>query len=685
MEQYLCCMSNRLIHEQSPYLLQHAHNPVHWYPWGDEAFMEAERLNKPVLVSIGYAACHWCHVMERESFEDEQVAAYMNTHFVCVKVDREEHPDVDHLYMDAVQAISGSGGWPLNVFTTPLRVPFFGGTYYPSRPAYSRPSWLQVLQRMNEIWEQQPEEIEAQASQMINYLKQASQPLKNTGDPLNNEVCSEIARVLLKSADIEKGGFGNAPKFPGTMAISYLLEHYHYTGSREALKHALKSLDAMIEGGIYDQIGGGLSRYATDADWLIPHFEKMLYDNALLISALCDAYAIAPNERYKGIIDDIIAFANRELRDVSGGYYSSLDADSEGVEGKFYTWTWGEWMDAVGENDEVVQQYFGVTPAGNWEHTNILHVSKSIEELSTSFAIGREEIEQRIHVVKNKLLYSRNKRVRPGTDDKLLLSWNAMMNISLTKAANILGNPAYLQQATEHMHWMLNAFSSGPGLMHTWKGGKARIAAKLDDYASLIQALLQLGSASGENGWVIKAYEFTQAVTQHFSHEGGDFFYFTSNSQEDIPVRKVDQHDGAMPSANSVMAHNLLLLGLAMEHTEWLERAAAMLRSMIGSTVRYAYSFGYWAILLQRYNAGLKTVVAVGDSANAAVQSLRRVLMPNCFLLTSEKEISEIPILRNKHFANKVLIFVCTEEACMPPSGTPEEVLRIVNPNQYLQ
>src|SRR6185312_1175294 len=324
-------MANRLINEQSPYLLQHAHNPVAWYPWGDEAFERAKAEHKPVIVSIGYAACHWCHVMEHESFEDEDTAAYMNEHFVCIKVDREEHPDVDHLYMDAVQAISGNGGWPLNVFVTPERAPFYGGTYYPPRPAYSRPSWMQLLQRMTQIWTEQPEEAATQAAQMLQHLKQASlKTFTATGPGPDKETPKKIAESLLKQADKEKGGFGNAPKFPGTMAISFLLEHYHFTGNEQALKHALLSLDAMINGGIYDQLYGGFARYSTDREWLAPHFEKMLYDNALLVCTLADAYSITKDIKYKLIIEETLGFAERELMDKTGGYYCAIDADSEG-------------------------------------------------------------------------------------------------------------------------------------------------------------------------------------------------------------------------------------------------------------------------------------------------------------------------------------------------------------------
>ena len=435
-------MANRLIEEQSPYLQQHAHNPVDWYPWGDEAFLRAKNEDKPVLVSIGYAACHWCHVMERESFENEQVAAYMNERFICIKVDREEHPDVDHLYMDAVQAITGSGGWPLNVFVTPDRLPYYGGTYFPPSPAYQRPSWIQVLQRMSDIWTNERSEVDGQTTQMLEYLKNASATaMQAQKADWDTDTCRQMADTLLKQADTVWGGFGNAPKFPGTMAISFLLEHYHYTQYEPALKQALLSLDKMLEGGIYDQLGGGFARYSTDKEWLAPHFEKMLYDNALLISAYCDAYSITNDEKYKTIIEETIAFVEHELKDESGGYYSALDADSEGVEGKYYTWTWEEWQELIG-NDEILMSYFGVSEEGNWEHTNILHVAEPAESIAMRMCLGTADVLSHVASGQGKA-FARSTikaRIRPLTDDKSLLSWNALMNIALSqRQAMVLG------------------------------------------------------------------------------------------------------------------------------------------------------------------------------------------------------------------------------------------------------
>jgi len=672
-------MANRLIEEQSPYLLQHAHNPVDWYPWGDEAFALAKETNRPLIVSIGYAACHWCHVMERESFEDDDTAAYMNEHFVCVKVDREEHPDVDHMYMDAVQAISGSGGWPLNVFVTPDRMPFYGGTYFPPRQGYGRPSWGQILQRMNEVWTQQPEEITAQTEQMTNYLKQASQKGFAAVEAVwDKDTCSKIADNLLKQADKEKGGFGGAPKFPGTMAISYLIEHHHFAGNKDALKHALKSLDAMMEGGIYDQLGGGFARYSTDRNWLAPHFEKMLYDNALLIVSLCDAYSVTNEEKYKKIIEETIGFAERELKDESGGYYSALDADSEGVEGKFYTWTWEEWVNAGMADNHIATDHFGVVKTGNWEETNILHIATNIDDVAAKHNVSIDEAQHVINETKKKLFALRVARIRPLTDDKSLLSWNALMNIALSKAGVVLQEQQYIQRAETHMQWMLETFFKNGALLHTWKKGHARIAAKLDDYAYLIQALLQLASAGGNNEWVLKADELIAIVLRDFIHEDSVFFYYTSQQQKDIPVRKVDTYDGATPSANAVMAHNLWLCGMCVERSELVEQAVQMMGAMSNTVMRYAYSFGYWSILLQRHVAGMRTVVCAGRDAEASSRTFMQHFNPQCYTVTSEKEISVMPILENKFFGDNLYIFVCTEQACLAPVHSVKDALSLV-------
>lgn len=666
---YLAVMPNRLIHEQSLYLLQHAHNPVDWYPWGDEAFQKAQKENKPVIVSIGYAACHWCHVMERESFEDATVAAFMNKHFINIKVDREEHPEVDHLYMDAVQAITGNGGWPLNVFVTPERIPFYGGTYFPPRPMYQRISWLQLLQQMVHVWNDRPQEVQAQSEQMIRYLQNASNfGFQPTNSTTTKALFDTIATQMLQQSDTVDGGFGAAPKFPHTTAIQYLLEHYHYTGNADSLKQACLSLDKMAAGGIYDQLGGGFARYSTDAQWLAPHFEKMLYDNALLIGVYSTAYRLSPQERYKQVIAETIAFIERELTDASGLCYSALDADSEGEEGKFYTWNWEQWKAAElpNEVDEILCQYWGITPHGNWQGTNILHVTTDASTLAHSHQKATGNLMETIEKAKEKLRVIRQQRIRPATDDKCLLSWNAMMNTAWIQVAKALQDDTYLQKAQTHIDSMLAHFEQEGVLYHVWKNGSANIPANLDDYALLIQALIQVGLATGNTSYLQKATAYCETVQKEFVQQNGVLFYFTSVHNKAIPVRKIELYDGSQPSANALMAHNLFLLGMCMGKSSWIEHAQHLLQQIQPAIEKHGLSFAYWAILLQRSYYQWKTVVVSGADSARIINELEASILPHVILLKWVENISKIPLVESKDFSNETSIFVCSDGVCYP-------------------
>jgi len=663
-------MPNRLLHEHSLYLRQHAHNPVDWYPWGEEAFARARAENKPVLVSIGYAACHWCHVMERESFEDEDTARYMNAHFICIKVDREERPDVDSIYMDAVQAISGSGGWPMNVFVTPDKIPFYGGTYFPPRPAYGRASWMQVLERLHELWMEDQDAIQQQAAQMQNYLAQAA---AGTGyAPLSPDVAllDDMTKQLLKIADKKYGGFSRAPKFPGSLALSFLLDRYRFAQDEAALQQAVLSLDKMAAGGIYDQLGGGFARYSTDDQWLAPHFEKMLYDNALLVLTYCQAYELTAHERYRQVIEETIAFVNRELKGADGeGFYSALDADSEGVEGKFYTFTWQEWLEACGEPLPLAASHFGVTKAGNWEGTNILHLAQSPEAVGRAAGVPETAVLNEIATARQRLWQSREKRVRPATDDKVLLSWNALMNLALSRAAIALQDENYLNQAQNHMQWLLRHLQVGETLYHVWRQGEARIMAHLDDAAFLIQALLQLAAASGQNKWLEAARIKTEQTLLHFSDEASLFFFFTDKNQQDVPLRKIEVQDGATPAANGLMAHNLMVLGLVQAKQEWLGRGQAMTGSMAAAARQYPYTFGYWCQLLQWEAAGWQYLVAKEKPLRLAQLAQ---LPGNVYAMPAEKQAADSSFRQAGYY-------VCTAAACRAPMESWEEILALVN------
>ena len=511
---------NQLSKETSPYLLQHAHNPVHWYAWKPEAFEKARREDKPILVSIGYSTCHWCHVMERESFENQSVADFMNQHFVCIKVDREERPDVDQIYMEACQVISGSGGWPLNCFLTPDTRPFFAGTYYPPQPSYGRPSWQQILQNMAGAYQQKRDIVEEQADKLTEIIRGADKTfVKTTGfdvkigkndenteggyfsEIFNQNLLDKIFDNLTDRFDHQEGGFGGAPKFPSTMSIQYLLDYYFYTKNETALKHAELSLIKMIQGGIYDQIGGGFARYATDRAWLIPHFEKMLYDNALLIQVIADAYKLTKKDIYRETIEETLNFILREIQNTEGVFFSAYDADSEGVEGKFYVWTKEEIDAILGEESPLFCAFYDVTNEGNWEENTILWRQRSYEAFAESEKIDVSELKNRMAIARQKLYVVRNKRIKPSLDDKILLSWNALMISGFAKAYEALnmekndipkiGAEGYRKTAINALEFILANFKNPEGgYFHTYKNGQAQYAAFLEDYAYLIEALL---------------------------------------------------------------------------------------------------------------------------------------------------------------------------------------------------
>ncbi|MGC4056711.1 MAG: thioredoxin domain-containing protein [Chitinophagaceae bacterium] len=668
-------MANRLMNEQSLYLKQHAHNPVDWFPWGEEAFAHAKAQNKPVLVSIGYAACHWCHVMERESFENTETAAMMNQSFVCIKVDREEHPDVDDFYMSAVQTLTGSGGWPLNVFVTPDKLPFYGGTYFPPVPAHGRPSWKQLLERMAQVWQEHPGEALQQADQMLAHLQNAAR--QTTADAVSGWTDEDIAtaiEALLKQADTVHGGFGRAPKFPSTMAIGLLLERARFTGDKDALRQALLSIDKMIGGGIYDQIGGGFSRYSVDAVWLVPHFEKMLYDNAMLLSVLTDAYQLTGKPQYRDVIEQTIAFLQREMRHPEGGYYAALDADSEGVEGKFYCWTIEEWNALMQGFPAYVAAYFGVEKEGNWEHTNILHRALDIQTICAQEGIPEAELTAVIREASAILLESRNKRIRPGTDDKILLGWNALLNQAFSKAGVVLKREDLIEEARSHMDWLLKKFEVAASPKHTWKEGFARIEAKLDDLAFLCRAMVQLSQALSSEAYLLQAIRLSEKVLQRFKAEDGPLLYYTSSADLMLPYRKPEIYDGVNPSSNAVMAEVLHVLGMLYENTEWIGLSEQMIQSQKKAAMRYPTSFAYWALLGQRLRYGYRSIVVTGNDQENIKNEVCEKFLPNCFYFF-EKEENFVTMPFRKGYMPETYIFVCTKDACRAPlDRLPENI-----------
>ncbi len=677
--------SNHLIHETSPYLLQHAHNPVDWYPWGEEALQRAKAENKPILVSIGYAACHWCHVMERESFEDEATAKLMNNNFINIKIDREERPDLDHIYMDAVQAMTGSGGWPLNVFLTPDAKPFYGGTYFPPQRAYNRPSWQETLLGVAEAFKEKRHEVDAQAENLTEHLLQSNAfgmqaPAENES-LFVQENLEEAFKNIMKQADRDWGGFGRAPKFPQTFSIQFLLRYHHFTGNKEALQQALLSLDKMIDGGIYDQVGGGFARYSTDTEWLAPHFEKMLYDNALLLSVISEAFQLTGTEKYRRVIDETMAFVQRELMHPWGGFYAALDADSEGVEGKFYVWSWQEVQELLGAGADLFCEYYDISEKGNWEHTNILRVRKSMKEFSGEKEITEKELDSLLAIGKQKLLAARNNRVRPLLDDKIILGWNALMNTACCKVYGATGNEEYRNLAVRNMEFLWDnlAEKKGKGFHHTWKNNTAKYPAFADDLSFLVEALLNLQEVTGDTKWLEKARSVSEYVLEQFTEEGTGFFYYTPAGQQDVILRKKEVYDGAVPSGNSVMAYNLLRLSVLLDKKDWKERSARLVSSLGKAVMRYPTSFGNWLCLSLEMVTGTMEIAVVGKGAEALRKEVIYQYIPHCVLMTSETGNEAYPLLAGKVGDEKPTIFLCRNYTCEAPVFSTAELMLLIN------
>jgi uncharacterized protein YyaL (SSP411 family) len=680
--------TNALIHETSPYLLQHAHNPVNWFPWGEEALQKAKAEDKPILVSIGYAACHWCHVMERESFEDESTAALMNEYFISIKIDREERPDLDHIYMDAVQAMSGSGGWPLNVFLTPDTKPFFGGTYFPPVRAHNRASWKEVLEGIHKSYAEKKNEVVAQAENLVAHMSSANAfGIQKPGEAIlfSGEQLQMIAEGILANADKEWGGFGAAPKFPQSFSIQYLLRHYHFTKQENALQQALLSLDKMIDGGIYDQLGGGFARYSTDNEWLAPHFEKMLYDNALLIGVLSEAYQLTKNKKYADTIRHTLAFIEREMLSSEGGFYSALDADSEGVEGKFYVWSKKEIDELLGDEAQLFSDFYDVSQEGNWEHASILRVLKPLTLFTQEHArlqtpdsrLTEAAISEKLSASRKILMSYRSKRIRPQLDDKILLGWNALMNTAYSKAYAALGDVAYKEMAVRNMRFLESKFPANDGSwQHTYKNGAARIGAFLDDYAYLIQSYIHLQEITGNGEYLIKAEKLTAWVIGYFEEEETGFFFYTNKHQSDVIVRKKEVYDGAVPSGNAVMVHNLLYLSIVFDKPEWAERTHDLIRSLNRAITRYPGSFGVWALAQQLITQGMVEIAITGQHAEEGLSPVLGKFIPNKILQVEETNSHFFPLLAGKTgVAKERAFYLCKNYACKAPFLKVEDLL----------
>ncbi|OON69202.1 thioredoxin domain-containing protein [Hymenobacter sp. CRA2] len=666
---------NRLIHESSPYLLQHAYNPVDWYPWGEEALSRAQAEQKPILVSIGYAACHWCHVMERESFEHEQIAQMMNERFVCIKVDREERPDVDQVYMDAIHAMGLGGGWPLNVFLTPEAKPFYGGTYFPPR------NWFELLQQVSNAYasaEHRPE-LDKSAEDFARVLRAndlEKYGAQTVGVSVSRRELQMLLQNLEKRFDTQLGGTGQAPKFPMPVIWRFLLRAHALTDNHAALQQTQLTLREMAWGGIYDQIGGGFARYSVDEQWLVPHFEKMLYDNGQLLSLYAEAYQLTQDELYRDVVEQTVAWARRELMSPEGGFYSSLDADSEGEEGKFYVFTLDELREALGDEAPLAADYYRCTAEGNWEHgRNILHRRHSDADFAQTHQLTPGVVAELLQGWRERLLAYRSQRVRPGLDDKILTGWNALMLRGLVDAYRAFHQPEYLQLALQNAEFIENNLRRAHGgLWRTTKNGRATIPAFLEDYALLIDAYTALYEATFAERWLQRARELTEYVLQNFADPAEPHFFYTDATGEALIARKKELFDNVIPGSNSVMAHNLLRLGTLLDVPAWREQAAAMLALVQDMAVKEPQHLAGWASLYLSLLFPLAEVAIAGPAAEQLRQELSRHPLPNAVLTGAAME-SNLPLLQGRFQPERSLIYVCYNHACQQPVASATEAL----------
>ncbi len=676
--------TNRLIDETSPYLLQHAHNPVDWYPWGSEALERARAEDKPILLSVGYSACHWCHVMERESFEDEDTAALMNEHFVNIKVDREERPDIDAIYMQAVQAMTQHGGWPMTVFLTPQGEPFYGGTYFPPEPRYGMPSFQQLLSAMSDTWRNRRDDVLTSARELTEHLVTAEQ-LKAGAGGLNERLLDQAASSIQQRFDPRYGGWGKAPKFPAPQTIDFLLRQYQRKGDETVRQQAEYTLLRMAHGGMYDQLGGGFHRYSVDEKWLVPHFEKMLYDNGQLARTYLHAYQLTGNTEYRRIVEETLDYIMREMTAPEGGYYAAQDADSEGVEGKFFVWTAAEVRQALGEDANLFAQIYDVTTRGNWEHTNILHLPRPIEDIARVTGQPVERLREVVERGKRTLFALREQRVHPQRDDKVLTNWNGLMLAAMADAGRVLDRQDYLESAQHNAEFVLTTMRVNGRLRHSYKDGQAKVEAFLSDYALYAEGLLALYRATFELRWLQAARDLAEHMLAHFWDQEQGGFFQTSDEHETLIARPKDLFDEAVPSGNAVAAHVLLQLGALLGEPEYDRRARATIELVTSALQQYPSAFATMLNALDFALAVPREVAIMGEPRDAATQRLIDALdtrwLPNVIVAAAHPDDTAaaelVPLLRERPLRDgKATAYVCRSFVCNLPTTEPDEMLR---------
>ncbi len=673
--------SNRLINETSPYLLQHAHNPVDWHPWGDEAFERARAEDKPVLVSIGYSACHWCHVMEHESFESEEIARQMNEHFINIKVDMEERPDVDQIYMTFVQMTTGRGGWPMNVFITPDKLPFFGGTYFPPAPRHGMPSWPQILDSIAEAWRERRDELMHSANEILGELRRVSLT-EIGGSALSDETLDTAFQSFVRSFDAVNGGWGGAPKFPSAMGMEFLLRYWKRTGNENALKMVEFTAQKMADGGIYDQLGGGFHRYSVDAVWLVPHFEKMLYDNAQLARIYLHLYQITKNEAYKTNASEILDYVRREMTGPEGGFYSTQDADSEGEEGKFFVWTPAEVESLLGEEDgSIFSFYYDISDDGNFEGTNIPNKRFTIAETASAMRTTEERVAEVITIGREKLFAEREKRIKPFRDEKVITAWNGLMLAAFAEAAAIFNNDEYLDTARANADFALSELLNDGRVIRTWKDGRGKLNGYIEDHANLADGLIELFKVTGDVKYFDAARTLADnMITEFWDEESGGFF-FTSKDHEELIVRNKDFYDNATPSGNSVAADVLSKLAKLTGEENYWAFASATLRIAVGQVRRHPQGFGRALGALAFHLGPTREVVILAERGSEMEREFWSEYRPyDLIVRTDDPASASVSVLRGRDLIDgKPTAFVCEEMVCQRPVATVDELRAQLN------
>ncbi|GMU23904.1 MAG: thioredoxin domain-containing protein [Phycisphaerae bacterium] len=687
--------TNRLANATSPYLLQHAHNPVDWFPWGSEAMEKARREDKPIFLSIGYSACHWCHVMERESFENDEVAAILNAHFVSIKVDREERPDLDEIYMNATVIYNnGQGGWPMSVFLAADGKPFFAGTYFPPDSRYGRPGFKDLLQTIAKIWREDREKITQSAEALSQAVAEFSGP-RPSDAVIPGDLVSKAADALTDAFDEQSGGLASGSnKFPPSMAMSLMLREYHRSQQSgrpktRILDRVNLTLDKMANGGIYDHLGGGIARYSTDPEWLVPHFEKMLYDQALVSGIYLEAFELTRNPRWAEVAGDIFRYVLTDLQSPEGGFYSTRDADSEGVEGKFYVWSKQEVLSVLGEQvGTLFCSYYDVTDVGNWEGHNILNVQRDVATVARLHNISPGELKEILADARQKLYQAREQRVHPGLDDKILTAWNGLMISSLARGGRLTGDTTYTRAAAQAAEFILNRLSEKGRLLRTYRKGHAHTKGYLDDYAFFVEGLLDLYEASFELRWLDEAIRLNEEMIRHFWDQQGGGFFYTADDAEQLIVRLKDGRDSAIPSGNSVALMNLLRLSHMLDRADLHEKAEVLLTAFAGSVLASPLAFDRFLAGVDFHAAEVREIVVAGSPADAATQTLIRsisqVYDPYRVLMLSEPSSADagehqrrLPLLAGKDLVKRQpAVYICQNRTCQRPITSPDELLR---------